>query len=160
LSFDFVEFTKARVSTFYEDKAVHVDMSNPLLPGSSISHQRGLEVPGDTRGRLRLYERSSFGTHGPDQNAEAVWRRSGHDRLPRGGPDPRVAFLMLRLPLRGHQRGLRHEGGSFEPNRSREPDEGLIRCVEGGEGGGAIARTLEKLPEERPCSCKDSLRSI
>ncbi len=29
LSFDFVEFTKARVSTFYEDKAVHVDMSNP-----------------------------------------------------------------------------------------------------------------------------------
>ena len=44
----------------------------------------------------------------------------------------RVAFLMLRLSLRGHQWGLRHEGGSFEPNRSREPDEGLIRCVEGG----------------------------
>ena len=32
LSFDFVEFTKARVGTFYEDKAMHADTSNPLLP--------------------------------------------------------------------------------------------------------------------------------
>ena len=29
LPFDFVEFTKSRVNTFYEDKAVYVDMCNP-----------------------------------------------------------------------------------------------------------------------------------
>ncbi|MCQ8903934.1 MAG: MTAP family purine nucleoside phosphorylase [Methanothrix sp.] len=29
---DFIEFTKSRVSTFYEDRAVHVDMSEPYCP--------------------------------------------------------------------------------------------------------------------------------
>lgn len=29
---DFIEFTKSRASTFYEDRAVHVDMSEPYCP--------------------------------------------------------------------------------------------------------------------------------
>jgi 5'-methylthioinosine phosphorylase len=32
LPVDFVEFTKARVNTFFEDRAVHVDMSQPYCP--------------------------------------------------------------------------------------------------------------------------------
>ena len=32
LPYDFVEFTKSRCSTFFEDKAVHVDMSQPYCP--------------------------------------------------------------------------------------------------------------------------------
>jgi hypothetical protein len=28
-------------------------------------------------------------------------------------------FLMLRIPLQGHQWGLRHEGEIFEPSRAR-----------------------------------------
>ncbi|MDH7597151.1 MAG: MTAP family purine nucleoside phosphorylase [Methanothrix sp.] len=29
---DFIEFTKSRISTFYEDRAVHVEMSEPYCP--------------------------------------------------------------------------------------------------------------------------------
>lgn len=32
LPLDFVEFTKARINTFFEDRAVHVDMSQPYCP--------------------------------------------------------------------------------------------------------------------------------
>ncbi|NMB85522.1 MAG: putative 6-oxopurine nucleoside phosphorylase [Methanosaeta sp. PtaB.Bin018] len=32
LPYDFVEFTKSRCNTFFEDKAVHVDMSQPYCP--------------------------------------------------------------------------------------------------------------------------------
>jgi len=32
LPFDYVEFTKSRINTFFEDRAVHVDMSQPYCP--------------------------------------------------------------------------------------------------------------------------------
>ncbi len=49
LPVDFVEFTKSRKNTFYDDKAVHVDMSEPYCPElrsclSQAAQALGLEV--------------------------------------------------------------------------------------------------------------------
>jgi 5'-methylthioadenosine phosphorylase len=45
---DFVEFTKCRINSFFEDNAVHVDMSQPYCPqlrSSLAEAARSLELP-------------------------------------------------------------------------------------------------------------------
>ena len=108
---DFVEFTKCRPNTFFEDKAVHVDMSRPYCPRLRASLAEAARSLGQTgrRGRLRLRRGPAPGVACPDQDDAPVRGCGGHDRLSRGSPGQRGAALLC-IALHRHQSRRRNGG--------------------------------------------------
>ena len=150
---DFVEFTSCRPNTFFDDRAVHVDMSQPYCPALRSALAAG--GPGRRpagRGRcLRLRPGTPPGVPGPDQDDAPVRGRGGNDRLPRSGPG-QGGGLMLCILMHGHQ----SRGGNVRKppgiDRYLRFDEKQPRRIDGDSATGRFAFSSRKVLPLQKCS--------
>jgi len=150
---DFVEFTKTRPNTFYEDKAVHVDMSQPYCP----------EIRSALAGAASSLEQEVFEgvyacAEGPHLESPAQIRmmRSFGDVVGMTGYPEVVLAKELALCyaslciVTNPACGMSAESLSFSEIEEQMKARGQA-------AKDIIARAIEKLPVERACSCQSVL---
>lgn len=153
LPYDFIEFTKFRLNTFFEDKAVHVDLTHPYCP----------ELRAILLAAVRSLQRESFEgiyvcTEGPHLETPAqirMMRQFGDIVGMTGYPEVVLAkeLSLCYAPIcivTNPACGMKTETLKATDISSlmRRSDE-TIREI--------ISRALPEIPAERSCCCKDAL---
>lgn len=149
---DFVEFTKSRPNTFFEDKAVHVDMTQPYCPELRSCLADAVRSLG-----LEPFEGTYVCTEGPHLESPAqirMLRQFGDVVGMTGYPEVVLAkeqslcyasLCIITNPACGMSAGaLKASDISELMARSGE----RVREI--------ISATLQKIPAERGCGCKDA----
>ncbi|MGA9098503.1 MAG: MTAP family purine nucleoside phosphorylase [Methanotrichaceae archaeon] len=153
LPYDFVEFTKFRPNTFFEDKAVHVDLTHPYCP----------DLRADLLEAIRSLQLDTFDgiyvcTEGPHLESPAqirMMRQFGDVVGMTGYPEVVLAkelslcyasLCVITNPACGMKtETLKATDISDLMKRSSE----TIKEI--------ISATLQKIPVERKCACKDAI---
>ena len=151
LPLDFVEFTKTRTNTFFDDRAVHVDMSQPYCPEQ-------LTCLGNAM--LEMNIQPSEGVYvcaeGPHLESPAqirMMRQFGDVVGMTGYPEVVLAkelglcYASLCI-VTNEACGMKTEGGKLSLSEITEQMDRLSNCVKE-----IISRTAEKIPVVRSCSC-------
>jgi len=150
---DFVEFTKSRPQTFFEEEAVHVDLTKPYCPEVRRALTEGAKVAG-----AEVYEGVYVCTEGPHLESPASIRmlRSFGDVVGMTGY-PEVA-LARELELcyasicvvTNPAAGMRKDAMSAtEIVDQMAKSMGLLREI--------IKATISMMPEKRRCVCSSAL---
>ncbi len=151
---DFVEFTKSRPNTFFEDRAVHVDMSSPYCPELRRCLKDAIRSQG-----MDIQEGVYICTEGPHLESPAqirMMRQFGDVVGMTGYPEVVLAreaglcyasLCIITNPACGMtgKEGLKASDISTHMEKSKE----TVREV--------LSQTVQKLTEERTCGCKDAL---
>ena len=151
---DFVEFTKCRPNTFFEEKAVHVDMSRPYCPVLRNSLAEAARSLGQ-----QVAEGVYVCAEGPHLESPAqirMMRQFGDVVGMTGYPEVVLAreaalcyasLCIITNPAAGMAGAsdLAISEIAILMNKCRE----TVREI--------IYLAAQKIPEERPCSCKDAL---
>jgi len=153
LPYDFVEFTKFRPNTFFEDKAVHVDLTHPYCP-----ELRAYLLESIRSLQLEPFEGIYVCTEGPHLESQAqirMMRQFGDIVGMTGYPEVVLAkelslcyasLCVITNPACGMvAEALKATDISDLMKKSGE----TIREI--------ISRALSKIPAERKCSCKDAI---
>jgi 5'-methylthioadenosine phosphorylase len=148
---DFVEFTKARINTFFDDGAVHVDMSQPYCPellrclGNAM-----LEM------NIQPFEGVYVCAEGPHLESPAqirMMRQFGDVVGMTGYPEVVLAkelglcYASLCI-VTNEACGMKTGRGKLSLSEITEQMDQLSGCVKE-----IISRTAEKIPDGRSCSC-------
>jgi 5'-methylthioinosine phosphorylase len=152
---DFIEFTKCRPSTFYEDRAVHVDMSQPYCPQlqsclAQAVHLNGLEV---SQGVYVCSE----GPHLESPAQIDMIRRFGDVVGMTGYPEVVLArelglcYASLCI-ITNPACGINQKSEGFSVIEISGLMGNMVNPVKE-----IICTVMQTLPSERSCSCKDSL---
>ena len=151
---DFVEFTKCRPNTFFEEKAVHVDMGRPYCPVLRNSLAEAARSLGQ-----QVAEGVYVCAEGPHLESPAqirMMRQFGDVVGMTGYPEVVLAreaalcyasLCIITNPAAGMGEGidLAISEIAILMNQCRE----TVREI--------IYLAAQKIPEERPCGCKDAL---
>lgn len=151
---DFVEFTKARTNTFFEQKAVHVDMSQPYCPelrSCLIGAAREIAVP--------TYEGVYICAEGPHLESPAqirMMRRFGEVVGMTGYPEvvlaKELSLCYASLCIVTNEACGMSRGGDLSISLIMEQMKGISNLIK------EILFCAEKrIPAERGCSCRSSL---
>jgi len=155
LPVDFVEFTKSRPNTFYDDKAAHVGMSQPYCPQLRSCLSKAAQALG-----LEISEGVYVCTEGPHLESPAqirMMRRFGDVVGMTGYPEVVLAkeadlcyasLCIVTNPACGMANG--------EPLAISEIIDIMARCKEMVRE--IIYNAAQRIPEQRSCGCKDALR--
>lgn len=151
LPVDYVEFTKARTNTFFEDRAVHVDMSKPYCPELRMCLKNAmLEM------NIQPFEGVYVCAEGPHLESPAqirMMRRFGDVVGMTGYPEVVLArelglcYASLCI-VTNEACGMKTEEGRLSLSEITEQMDGLSGCVKE-----IISQTAAKTPGERSCSC-------
>lgn len=153
LPLDFVEFTKSRINTFFEERAVHVDMSQPYCPEVRLALAQSIKSSGRD-----LYEGVYACAEGPHLESPAQIRmtRCFGDVIGMTGYPEVVLARELSLCyaalciVTNEACGMKPEGlNTTEIKDQMKASENAIREI--------ISGAAERMPEERSCPCKDAL---
>ncbi len=152
---DFVEFTKTRVTTFYEDKAVHVDMSEPYCSELRSCLSEAARTLG-----LQVSEGVYVCSEGPHLESPAqirMMRQFGDVVGMTGYPEVALAkeatlcyasLCIVTNPACGMTGG--------KPLTILEISDLMNKCNEGVRE--IIYRAAQRIPTERSCGCQNALR--
>ena len=149
---DFVEFTRSRPNTFFDDRAVHVDMSVPYCPDLRLYLRESLKSMG-----LDFYEGVYVCTQGPHLESPAqirMMRQFGDVVGMTGYPEMVLArelgvcYASLCI-VTNEACGLKSGCLSIS-----EIDERMKECTETVRE--VLSATLQRIPQNRTCSCKDA----
>ena len=151
LPLDYVEFTKARANTFFDDRAVHVDMSQPYCPELlSCLRDAMLEM------NIQPFEGVYVCAEGPHLESPAqirMMRQFGDVVGMTGYPEVVLAkelglcYASLCI-VTNEACGMKTGGGKLSLSEITEQMDRLSGCVKE-----IISRTAEKIPCKRSCSC-------
>ncbi len=151
LPLDFVEFTKARTNTFFDDRAVHVDMNQPYCPEL-------LTCLGDAMLEMSIqpFEGVYVCAEGPHLESPAqirMMRQFGDVVGMTGYPEVVLAkelglcYASLCI-VTNEACGMKTGEGKLSLSEITEQMDQLSGCVKE-----IISRTAEKIPGKRSCSC-------
>jgi 5'-methylthioadenosine phosphorylase len=152
--YDFVEFTKCRSNTFYEDRAVHIDLSEPYCP-----HLRGHLLAAAKSLDLETSEGVYVCAEGPHLETPAqirMMRQFGDVVGMTGYPEVALAreaqlcyasICIITNPAAGM-------GGSESLSASDIPVQ-VKKCHQ--DVREIIYQAAQKLDEKRSCHCRESL---
>jgi len=152
---DFVEFTKCRLYTFYEEKAVHVDMSQPYCPQLRSCLIETLCSLG-----FEPYQGVYVCTEGPHLESPAqirMFRQFGDVVGMTGYPEMILAkelelcYASLCI-VTNHASGMKSEKQGSIVNEISISMKGMGKTLEE-----IISSTSRTLKEERSCNCKRAL---
>jgi 5'-methylthioadenosine phosphorylase len=150
---DFVEFTHGRINTFYEDRAVHIDMSEPYCPQIRKALKEGANAAGyEARGGVYI---CSQGPHLESPAQIRAMMSFGNVVGMTGYPEVVLArelglcYASLCL-VTNYAAGLSKDRLSVAEifrmvEQSRQATQYILR------------NATERLPEHRECCCKDAL---
>jgi len=151
LPMDYVEFTKARTNTFFDDRAVHVDMSQPYCPELRSSLRNAmLEMS------IQPFEGVYVCAEGPHLESPAqirMMRQFGDVVGMTGYPEVVLAkelglcYASLCI-VTNEACGMKTGGGKLSLSEITEQMDRLNGCVKE-----IISRTAKKIPDGRSCSC-------
>lgn len=148
---DYVEFTKARTNTFFDDKAVHVDMSQPYCPELLSSL---LNAMSDMN--IQPFEGVYVCAEGPHLESPAqirMMRQFGDVVGMTGYPEVVLArelgmcYASLCI-VTNEACGMKTGGGKLGLSEITEQMDRLSGCVKE-----IISRTVGIIPDRRSCSC-------
>lgn len=150
---DFLEFTKSRSNTFFEDRAVHVDMSLPYCPQVRHALATGVRSAG-----IEPFDGTYICTEGPHLENPAqirMLRQFGDVVGMTGYPEVVLAREMC----------LCYASLSVVVNMACGVGPGPISAKELGEASERLQSLLERIipasinamPRERSCRCRDAL---
>jgi len=151
LPLDYVEFTKARTNTFFDDRAVHVDMSQPYCLELLSSLRNAMSEIS-----IQPFEGVYVCAEGPHLESPAqirMMRQFGDVVGMTGYPEVVLAkelglcYASLCI-VTNEACGMKTEGGKLSLSEITEQMDRLSNCVKE-----IISRTAEKIPGERSCSC-------
>jgi 5'-methylthioadenosine phosphorylase len=149
---DFVEFTKSRSNTFFDDHAVHVDMTQPYCPEIRSCLAEAVRSLG-----MEPYEGVYVCTEGPHLESPAqirMMRQFGDIVGMTGYPEVVLAkelslcyasLCVITNPACGT---------SSEILKASDISELMKRS--GNDVREILARALQKIPEKRGCGCRDA----
>lgn len=149
---DFVEFTKSRPNTFFEDKAVHVDMTQPYCPELRSCLAEAIRSMG-----LQFHEGVYVCAEGPHLESPAqirMMRQFGDVVGMTGYPEVVLAkelslcYASLCI-ITNPACGMKDEAlkASDIPGLMEKSGE-TIREI--------LSRILQKIPEKKGCGCRDA----
>lgn len=150
---DFVELTKSRPSTFFEEEAVHVDLSAPYCPEVRRALAAGAEAAGAS-----VSDGTYVCTEGPHLESPAqirMLRRFGDVVGMTGYPEVALArelelcyasICIVTNPAAGMRDD---EMAATEIAGEMKKTSGLLRDI--------ISAAVSKIPEERGCRCGSAL---
>jgi 5'-methylthioadenosine phosphorylase len=151
LPLDYVEFTKARTNTFFDDRAVHVDMSQPYCPElRSCLRNVMLEM------NIQPFEGVYVCAEGPHLESPAqirMMRQFGDVVGMTGYPEVVLAkelglcYASLCI-VTNEACGMKTGGSKLSLSEITDQMDRLSACVKE-----IISRTAEKIPGKRSCSC-------
>jgi 5'-methylthioadenosine phosphorylase len=151
LPLDYVEFTKARTNTFFDDRAVHVDMSQPYCPELRSSLRNAmLEMS------IQPFEGVYVCAEGPHLESPAqirMMRRFGDVVGITGYPEVVLArelglcYASLCI-VTNEACGMNAGSGKLSLSEITEQMDRLSGCVDE-----IISRAAGKIQAERSCSC-------
>jgi len=151
LPLDYVEFTKARTNTFFDDRAVHVDMSQPYCPELRSSLRNAmLEM------NIHPFEGVYVCAEGPHLESPAqirMMRQFGDVVGMTGYPEVVLAkelglcYASLCI-VTNEACGMKAGGGKLSLSEITEQMDRLSGCVKE-----IISRTAQKIPAGMSCSC-------
>lgn len=149
---DFIEFTKFRVPTFYEDRAVHVDMSEPYCPEIRKVLMESCRAEGHEpyAGVYVCTEGPHFETH-----AQIKMLRNFGDVVGMTGY-PEVVLA--------RERGLCYASICLATNKAGEGQFDLSQIMSAerksvGDLARIIERAVSMIPEQRSCRCSKALEN-
>lgn len=150
LPLDFVEFTKTRPNTFFDDRAVHVDMSQPYCPELLTCLRRSmLEM------NIQPFEGVYVCAEGPHLESPAqirMMRQFGDVVGMTGYPEVVLAkelgLCYASLCIVTNEACGMKTGGKLSFSEITEQMDRLSGCVKE-----IVSRTAEKIPDRRSCSC-------
>lgn len=150
LPLDFVEFTKARPNTFFDDRAVHVDMSQPYCPELLTSLRSAMFEM-----NIQPFEGVYVCAEGPHLESPAqirMMRQFGNVVGMTGYPEVVLAkelgLCYASLCIVTNEACGMKTGGKLSFSEITEQMNRLSGCVKE-----IILRTAEKIPAGRSCSC-------
>lgn len=150
---DFVEFTKSRPSTFFEERAVHVDLTHPYCPEIRDALKEGVKAEG-----LEPYDGVYVCTEGPHLETPAQIRmmKNFGDVVGMTGYPEVVLARELELCyaalciVTNPAAGMRPDSMTASEIVDQMANSmGLLKEV--------VFSALTKIPVERHCPCKDAL---
>ncbi len=149
---DFVEFTKSRISTFYEDRAVHVDMSEPYCPEIRSALVESCRAKG-----YEPYEGVYVCTEGPHLETPAqikMFKSLGDVVGMTGYPEvvlaKELALCYASICLVTNSAG----DGPIDISQIQQVAERARDDL-----GEIIAGAISRLPQERSCRCRNALEN-
>jgi 5'-methylthioadenosine phosphorylase len=151
LPLDYVEFTKARTNTFFDDRAVHVDMSQPYCP-ELLTHLWSAM----SEMNIQPFEGVYVCAEGPHLESPAqirMMRQFGDVVGMTGYPEVVLArelglcYASLCI-VTNEACGMKAQGGKLSLSEITEQMDRLSGCVKE-----IISRTAKKIPAGRSCSC-------
>ncbi len=150
---DFVEFTRSRTSTFFEEEAVHVDMTTPYCPEARRALEEGAKAAG-----VPVHDGIYVCTEGPHLESPATIRmlRSFGDVVGMTGYPEVVLARELELCyasiciVTNPAAGMRKEAMSAaEIVEEMAKSACLLKEI--------VGTAISMMPEERGCSCGSAL---
>jgi 5'-methylthioadenosine phosphorylase len=151
LPLDFVELTKTRTNTFFDDRAVHVDMSQPYCP-ELLSSLRNAMLEMDIQPFKGVYV-CSEGPHLESPAQIRMMRQFGDVVGMTGYPEVVLArelglcYASLCI-VTNEACGMKAGGGKLSLSEITVQMDRLSGCVKE-----IISRTAKKIPAGRSCSC-------
>lgn len=154
---DFIDLTRNRASTFYDNETVHMDMTRPYC-----STCREILISAARKKRGSVFENGVYvATEGPrfETPAEIIMiRRLGGDMVGMTGLPEAVLAREMELcygticTITNYAAGIGHESlTTKEVIDIVKENEDIMKKI--------LIDVLENMPENRECGCKDSLKS-
>lgn len=152
---DFVEFTKARINTFFEQKAVHVDMSQPYCP-----ELRSCLIGAAREMNVQTYEGVYICAEGPHLESPAqirMMRQFGDVVGMTGYPEvvlaKELSLCYASLCIVTNEACGMSSGRNLSISLILEQTKGISALIKE-----MILHSAKRIPAERGCSCKSSLQ--
>jgi 5'-methylthioadenosine phosphorylase len=158
---DFIDFTKHREVTFYDDKVVHVDVSNPYCPEVREALIKGCDKVVNKVFNGSVHTCSVYAcTEGPRFETPAeirTLRMLGCDIVGMTGLPEAVLARELEVcyasicTVTNYAAGISREKlTATEVKEIIEENQETLKRI--------IVETIKKIPKERNCACKDALK--